>query len=501
MDTVRISIEPDFTLAKVDERLFSSFIEHLGRAVYDGIYEPGHPEADEQGFRKDVIALVKDLQVPLVRYPGGNFLSGYEWTDGIGPRDQRPSRLDLAWRTIEPNLVGIDEFYDWSKKAGTGIMGAVNMGTGSPKDAGNLLEYCNFPKGTYWSDLRRKNGHETPYGIKTWCIGNEMDGPWQICHLDAADYGKKARETAKIMKWIDNGIELVACGSSTSKMPTFPEWDRIVLEHTYDHVDYISLHRYYENMGNEDDFLSSFADMDSFIKTVSATADYVKALKRSKKTMNLSFDEWNVWYQQKIQLRDWETAPEILEDRYSLLDALVVGGLGISLLNNADRVKIACLAQLVNVIAPIFTKKGGAAIKQASYHPFRDISVYGRGTVLTPVVRGPKRETCWGDAPEVAVSVVYNEEENMLTVFAMNSNRAEGRKVELDLRSFESPRMTFRTELSGPDLHVINTFENPHAVEPKGLDLTQPDGGKASITLSPASWNVIRFSVSPEGSR
>ena len=276
-------IEKNFKLAEVDKRIYSSFLEHLGRAIYTGIYEPGHPAADENGFRKDVLELIRELNVSHVRYPGGNFLSGYSWKDGIGPKEDRPRRLDLAWHTIESNQFGIDEFVDWSKKSGTAIMGAVNMGTGTPKEAGELLEYCNYPGGTYWSDLRAKNGHKEPHNIKLWCIGNEMDGSWQICHLDADDYGKKALETAKIMKWIDPEVELVVCGSATTLQDTFPEWDRKVLEYTYEKADYLSLHRYYENEGNDFDFLSSFVDMDRFINTIAGTADYVKALKRSDK--------------------------------------------------------------------------------------------------------------------------------------------------------------------------------------------------------------------------
>jgi len=244
MHNAKMTIEKSFRLGTVDNRLYSSFIEHLGRAIYTGIYEPEHPEADEQGFRKDVIDLVREIGVELVRYPGGNFLSGYRWTDGIGPADQRPRRLDLAWRTIESNKVGIDEFAAWAKKADVGVMAAVNMGTGTPQEAGEMLEYCNFPSGTAWSDLRIKHGYKEPHNIKTWCVGNEMDGPWQICHLTAEDYGKKALETMKILQWVDPSVELVVCGSSTTLMPTYPEWDRVVLEHTYEKADYLSIHRY-----------------------------------------------------------------------------------------------------------------------------------------------------------------------------------------------------------------------------------------------------------------
>lgn len=493
MERSKIYVEKNFKWSHVDDKLFSSFVEHVGRAIYSGIYEPDHPLADEQGFRRDVLELVKDLNVTLVRYPGGNFLSGYNWTDGIGPRDQRPTRLDLAWRTIERNEIGLDDFYDWCKKANTKMMAAVNMGTGTPQQAGYMVEYCNYPGGTYWSDLRIKNGHKEPYGIKTWCIGNEMDGPWQICGLDAVDYGKKALETAKIMKWVDNSIDLVICGSATSLLPTYPEWDRIVLEHTYEAVDYLSLHRYYENLGNDQDFLASFLDMEYFIKTICATADYVKALKRSKKTMFLSFDEWNVWYQQHQKHHDWLEAPEILEDRYSLLDALVFGGLAISLLNNTHRVKIACLAQLINAIAPIFTEKGGRVIKQSTYFPFRDISKYGRGTVLKPVVLTPTLETKYGNAPKLHTSIVYNESLREINVFCLNIDSQEDMLVSLDLRSFEHVTMTEHICLTGPDLHAVNTFDAPDLVAPIRLKTIQGDIDICDVVMPKLSWNVIRF--------
>ncbi|MCR5045755.1 MAG: alpha-N-arabinofuranosidase [Treponema sp.] len=492
----KLTLVKEFTIGQVDKNLFSSFIEHLGRAVYTGIYEPDHPTADEQGFRKDVIDLVKDLNVALVRYPGGNFLSGYNWKDGIGPRDKRPVRLDRAWHTIEPNTIGIDEFFDWANKSGTEVMGAVNMGTGSPQDAGDLVEYCNFEKGTYWSDLRRKNGHEKPMNIKTWCVGNEMDGPWQICHLDANDYGKKALEAIKIMKWTDDTIKTVVCGSASSGMPTYPEWDRIVLEHTYEQADYVSIHRYFENFGNDDEFLASFYDMDQFIKTATATCDYVKAVKRSNKTINLSFDEWNIWYQQKLSPHPWETAPRILEDHYSLLDALAFGGMAITLLNHADRVKIACLAQLVNVIAPIFTEPKKGAYKQSIYFPFKDVSLFGRGKALLPVaVSQNKIIEKYGEVPAVIFSAVLNEEENEIALFALNTSKTEESQTTIDLRSFGNTEMFYRTELSGDDLSATNSLENPNAVCPRDTAIVQSENGIYEIPLTKASWNVLRFKI------
>lgn len=496
MAKMKLYVEKDFKLSEVDERIYSSFLEHLGRAIYEGIYEPGHPMADENGFRTDVIDLIRELKVSHVRYPGGNFLSGYDWKDGIGPKEDRPTRLDLAWHTVESNQFGINEFYDWSQKSGTDIMAAVNMGTGTPKDAGEMLEYCNFKGGTYWSDLRAKHGHKDPYDIKLWCIGNEMDGPWQICHLDAVDYGKKALEAAKIMKWIDDSIEVVVCGSATALMPTYPEWDRVVLEHTYSHADFLSIHRYYENDSTELDFLASFVDMDDFINTMVSTCDYVKAVKRSDKKIMLSFDEWNVWYQSKQEPHPWMEAPPILEDRYSLLDALVFAGLGMTLINHADRVKVACLAQLVNVIAPIFTEKGGKAIRQSIFYPFKYLSTYGRGTVLKPVNTSPTVETKYGDAPLVHTSVVHNEEDNMVTVFALNINQKDAMQMELDLRSFGKVTMEEHIILDGDNLHLYNTFDDQAPqVSARNVAVTEGELDSLELELPKLSFHVLRFQI------
>lgn len=495
MKKAKLILDKDYSIGYVDKRLYGSFIEHLGRAVYSGIYEPGHPEADEQGFRKDIIELVKQLNVPIIRYPGGNFVSGYNWTDGIGPIKERPTRLDLAWQSIETNEVGIDEFADWCRKANSKVMAAVNLGTGSPQDAGYMLEYCNHPGGTYWSDLRKKNGRPDPHNIKVWCLGNEMDGPWQIGHLSAEDYGKKALETAKIMKWIDPSIELVACGSSGANMPTYPEWDRIVLEYLYDHVDYISLHRYYETDENTDiaDFLASFSDMDRFIKTIAATADYVKAKKRSNKTLMLSFDEWNVWYIKKVKLYPWEIAPAILEDIYTLLDALVFGGLMCTLVNNCDRVKMACLAQLVNVIAPIFTQKGGPAIKQSIFYPFQLMSAYARGLAIKPIISCPEIETkVHGVVPLIQTAAIYNETDEIISIFALNCDQLEGVELSIDLRSFGKVEVVEHIVLDGPDILVSNSFDEPEKTKPRVIE-TNYYGSEFKIALPKLSWNMIKI--------
>ena len=386
MKKASLILDRNYVVGQVDRRLFGSFIEHLGRAVYGGIYEPGHPEADEQGFRRDVLSLVKRLNVPVVRYPGGNFVSGFRWEDSVGPREMRPKRLDLAWMTTETNEVGIHEFADWAKKADTEIMYAVNLGTRGPDDARNVVEYLNHPSGSLYSDMRIKNGRRYPFGVKLFCLGNEMDGPWQMGAKTAEEYARTACEAAKLMKWVDPSIELVACGSSSSRMPTFGDWEYRVLSECYDHVDYVSLHRYYGNPdGNTEDFLASTMDLDEFIKTVVSICDAVKGKKHAKKRVNLSFDEWNVWYHshkqdKELKKRDkWGRALPLLEDVYNFEDALLVGLMLITFLRNADRVKIACMAQLVNVIAPIMTRNGGGAWAQTIfYRPGRVPPVGGR---------------------------------------------------------------------------------------------------------------------------
>ena len=345
MKQAKIIIDKDFKVSRIDKRIYGSFVEHLGRAVYEGIYQPGSPFADEQGFRKDTLELVKELNVPVVRYPGGNFVSGYRWEDGVGPKEQRPKRIELAWQVVESNEVGLNEFSDWAKKAGTDVMMAINLGTRGVAEAIDILDYCNMEKGTHFSDLRRSHGYEEPHNIKLWCLGNEMDGPWQIGHKNADDYGKLANEAAKVMKTVDPSIELVVCGSSNGHMPTFGDWEATVLDHCYDSVDYISLHTYYD-FGSKDSrvFLAQNVDMDRFITGVAAICDYVKAKKHSNKTINLSFDEWNVWYHSwdhDQTLPKWTHAPHQLEDVYDFQDSLLVGSMLITMLRHADRVKIA----------------------------------------------------------------------------------------------------------------------------------------------------------------
>ena len=500
MKKAKMILDKDFVVGKIDKRIYGSFIEHLGRAVYGGIYEPGHPMADELGFRKDVMEFVKKLNVPIVRYPGGNFVSGFHWEDSVGPRDKRPKRLDLAWFTTETNEVGLHEFADWAKNAGSDIMYAVNLGSRGPEQARDIVEYANHPSGSKFSDMRIANGRKDPFNIKLWCLGNEMDGPWQMGQKTATEYGRIANEAAKMMKWVDPSIELVACGSSSTEMPTFGTWELTMLDECYENVDYVSLHRYYGNpTADTPGFLARTMDMDDFIKSVASICDAVKGKKHSKHVVNLSFDEWNVWYHSNEQDKEiwkqdkWNRALPLLEDVYNFEDALLVGSMLITLLKNADSVKVACLAQLVNVIAPIMTRNGGGAWAQTIFYPFCHASTYGRGTSLKALVESPVY-SCkdYDDVPYIDATATMDDEGGV-TVFAVNRDMEEDYELEADLRSFGELAISEHIVLHHDDVKAVNTEDAPENVVPgKGEGGTVSDG-KASVKLRPLSWNVIRF--------
>jgi len=499
MKKAHIVVDKDFQVSKIDKRIYGSFIEHLGRAVYDGIYQPDSPYADEQGFRKDTMALVKELGVPVVRYPGGNFVSGYKWEDGVGPKEERPKRIELAWSVVETNEFGLNEFSDWAKKADTDIMMAINLGTRGVAEAMDILEYCNMDRGTFYSDLRRKHGYDQPHNIKLWCLGNEMDGPWQIGHKTAQEYGRLANETAMVMKSMDPSIELVACGSSNSGMSTFGEWEATVLDHCYDNVDYISLHTYYADREHDPEtFLANNLDMDRFITDVANICDYVKAKKRSNKTVNLSFDEWNVWYhsnEQDAKLERWTRAPHQLEDVYDFQDALLVGSMLITLLRHADRVKIACMAQLVNVIAPIMTSDTGAW-RQTIFYPYQLTGKFGQGTVLQTQVSCPTYDNDrFGMVPYIDSVVVYNENAREVVVFAVNKDLHEDCELAVDLRQFENISVIEHITLHDEDLYAVNTQACPDRITPVCCSGAACNGETLKAVVQHKSWNMIRLRV------
>lgn len=502
MVSARLTIDPRFAVGTVNPRLFGSFVEHLGRCVYDGIYEPGHPSSDADGFRTDVIELVKELGVSTVRYPGGNFVSGFRWEDSVGPKEQRPRRLDLAWHSTETNEIGMHEFSTWLEKVGSELMLAVNLGTRGTLEALDLLEYSNIRSGTELSDRRAAHGRVEPFGIKMWCLGNEMDGPWQLGHRSADDYGKIASQTAKAMRQLDPSVELVVCGSSSAHMPTFGEWERVVLTHSYDDVDYISCHAYYEEKnGDLDSFLASATDMDHFIESVVATADHVKAVNGSTKTINISFDEWNVWYLErfhevdKIEGRDnWPKAPRLLEDMYSVADAVVLGNLLISLLKHADRVTSASLAQLVNVIAPIMTEPGGPAWKQTTFFPFALTSKLAKGVALDVRLEADTYSTdAYGTVPLIDAVATYDADSATTAVFLVNRSRSEEATVAIDLTALDGVIVVDAQTLSDSDVYAKNTLEDQDRVGLQPNKSAVVRNGVIEITLPPVSWTALNL--------
>src|SRR6476469_1653232 len=433
----------------LDRRVLGSFLEHLGRAVYTGVYEPGSRLADATGFRTDVAREVKELGVPIVRYPGGNFVSGYNWLDGVGPKAQRPVVLDRAWNSLETNQFGTNEFLEWCGTVGAEPLLGMNFGTGSVEMAVAYVEYCNLARGTRWSELRRAHGYAQPHNVRYWCLGNEMDGPWQIGQLQAREYGRKARDAAKQMRVIDRDLQLIACGSSGTFMPTYLTWDREVLEECYDQVDGVSLHAYYGNTrewsgSSTARFLAMNLDMDRHIHEIAGVCDYVQGLQKSSKRLWLSFDEWNVWYRARdAKATDGKraAAPRLLEEVYNLEDALVVGGFVNTLLRNSDRVRVACLAQLVNVIAPLVTNEAGV-LRQSTYYPYSWALRYARGRVLdlrvaseTYPINGAGLQADFardGDVPFVDVVATIDDPAGESAVLMLNRDLEAERELVLD---------------------------------------------------------------------
>ncbi len=498
-----LSVDPARVVAPVSRRTFGSFVEHMGRCVYGGIYEPSHPSASADGFRQDVLALVRELGVSLVRYPGGNFVSGYRWEDGVGPVAARPVRRDLAWHSLETNEVGIDEFMRWAAQAEVEVMYALNLGTRGVQEALDVHEYLNFASRTHLAELRRSHGADQPYGITMFCLGNEMDGPWQTGHKTAHEYGRLAAETARALRSADSSLELVACGSSSSSMPTFGAWESSVLELAYDQVDYISAHAYYEPIdGDLASFLASAVDMDHFIDSVVATADSVGARLKSRKRINISFDEWNVWYLSRFQALDvteWESAPRVIEDSYNVADAVVVGSLLISLLRHSDRVTAACQAQLVNVIAPIRAEPDGPAWRQTIFHPFALTARLARGEVLDIEIKSPLYATeRFGDVPVLDAVATHDPATGDVTVFAVNRGQEAPLELAFPVSAFGPPlRVAEAWLLSDDDLTSTNTQADPDRVVPRAVADTAIEDGEVRCILPAVSWFAVR--LTPDG--
>jgi alpha-N-arabinofuranosidase len=495
LQTSQVFLDTNRVISPISPLLFSGFAEHMGRSIYEGIYDPASPHADKRGLRKDVLAALRELNFRTIRYPGGNFLSGYRWQDGVGPRNQRPRRRDLAWQSIETNQFGTDEFMEVCKDLKTEPMLAVNMGTGTIQEAANLVEYCNAPAGTQYADLRVSNGHSAPYGVKYWCLGNEMDGPWQIGHLEAEDYGKKAREAAKMMRWHDSSIKLVLAGSSSMGMPTYPVWDYTVLDLCWDQVDYHSLHYYANNRDNDTgSFLALAAEFEAYLDSVSGVLRYVKAKHRSNHDVFLSWDEWNVWYKAHLSSDmegSWTEAPHLIEEVYNLEDALVVAQWMNVFLRKSAVLKVACLAQVVNVIAPILTTRD-ALLKQSIYYPFMLFSKLANGVALDVAVKAPTYSTAkFGEMPLLDVSASYDEATQSHAIFIVNRSQTDSLPIDLCWQDRVPQNISAVYQVAGKDPKAANSFEKPNLITAVKVDAPAIQDRHATLTVPPLSFTAI----------
>ena len=493
--TAKVFIDSQRVISQVSPLLFSGFAEHMGRCIYEGVYDPGSSHADANGLRGDVLAALRELNFRSMRYPGGNFLSGYRWQDGIGPKHLRPRRRELAWQSIETNQFGTDEFIQFCREIKSEPMLGVNMGTGAIQDAADLVEYCNAPTGSHFADMRAANGHDVPHAVKYWCLGNEMDGPWQIGHLNAVDYGKKAREAAKLMRLQDDTLELVSCGSSGPQMQTFPSWDRVALEMCWDLVDYHSMH-YYAGNPNDDtgSYLAINAALEDYVDTMAGVLRYVKAKTRSKRDVYLSWDEWNVWYKARDHSHtrgDWSEAPHLIEEVYNLEDALVVAAWLNLFLRKADVVKIACLAQIVNVIAPILTR-GDELLKQASYYPLLAFSRLARGLSLDAHVIAPLYETSeYGAMPLLDVSATRDDEGERQAIFLVNRSLSECLPLEIRWQDAPPSSVTSASQLAGDDPKAANSWDAPNRLTMRPVAPPMIKDGLAEMLLPPLSFTAL----------
>ena len=494
MDKNTIHLHTKHQVGRVDPRLFGGFLEHLGRAVYEGVFDPDSSHADSDGFRTDVLDALRRLEMTAMRYPGGNFASGYHWEDGIGVMEKRPTVRDLAWQSIEPNRFGTEEYIKVCRKMGWTPMLTVNLGTGTPEEARNWVEYCNAPIGTKYADMRAANGSKDPHAVQLWCLGNEMDGPWQLGHVPAEQYAIRAQQSAKMMKDVDSSIELVVCGSSGPAMSTFADWDRQVLEYVGDLADYISLHRYVGNQSEDTpDFLALTNSIDRQIEEIDAVCRFVQAKRRSRKRTYLCFDEWNVWYKNMQMDGKGQFAPHLIEEVYNLEDALVVAGFLQSFVRHADVVKIANLAQIVNVIAPILTQ-GDDLLIQSTFHPFQMISARGRGISLKTVVDGPGYESKTNGAVHfLDASAILDVEQ--LHVFVTNRSLDQTATVEIGLADRDIKSVRSAEVLTGPDAKAFNSFEKPDQVTPRPFSEYRLENGRAELELAPLSFAAVTFQL------
>ena len=451
----RIKIDTERVIGDIDPKIYGNFTEHLGRCIEGGIFEEGSQLSDSDGFRRDVLEAARNLDVTLLRWPGGNFSSNYHWMDGIGPRDQRPRRIEMAWGTVEDNRFGTHEFLTYVQKLGAEPYICANLGTGTWTEAQRWVEYCNSSEDTAITRLRKKNGRAEPWKVTYWGLGNEMDGPWQMGHRTAEDYGKFALEAAKLMKWTDPRIKLVAAGSSNyGPNADWIGWNRTVLDYLKHHVDYLSLHLYVGNPENNfGEFLASSVELGDRIHTAAGLIDAALSGQPSGHRIYIAWDEWNVWYRAR---GDKEHGRHILEERYDLEDALVVATFLNTFVNHAHVVKIANMAQLVNVIAPIFTNEKGLFL-QTIYYPLQLFANHSKGKSLELFVDCPRYASKrFGEVPYLDASAAYDNGTLVLNVVNRHPDQAVPAEVLAEDKKFSGEIEV--QEVNGPDIKAENDF-------------------------------------------
>jgi alpha-L-arabinofuranosidase len=492
----RITVDLERQIGRVDRRIFSGFIEHLGRCIYGGIFDEGSPLADDQGFRTDVLDALRPLQMPLLRWPGGNFVSGYHWLDGVGPRDERPRKSELAWLSEESNRFGTDEFIEYCRVLGTEPFICINMGTGTIDEAQAWVEYCNGTGNTHWANLRRKHGYEEPFNVRYWGLGNELYGGWQLGALEAEDYVRRAREYAKVMKLTDPSIELIGCGKDGWSV-----WDRTVIDGLAALVDYHSIHIY---TGSDDYYSNVFAphQAERAIRVCAAYIESTRYLQTIEHPVGICYDEWNVWY----RTRTPEGRKGGIEEQYDLSDALAIATYLNIFVRNCRDVPIANLAQMVNVIAPVFTRPAGLFL-QTIYHPLKLYAEHLQPLALDPTVicdthtLEPAAETStWthrvadlGPFKLLDVSATRDEAGKAVTLGIVNRHQDDAVTVAIDVRGAEIAGATVY-EVNGDDPTVPNSFDRPDAVTVQQRQMPASDGA-LHLTLPAHSVTVVRLSL------